>query len=98
MLECQAPADFHTRREMGVESRNLQSGKADEARDAGDLDRPQAKTVRTKMFFDVIHHGVALRAAQRTSEEFHDAGVGIHGGKCLPVRVMPPTQADAAAD
>jgi hypothetical protein len=40
MFEGQTPADFHTGREMGAESRPCQSGESDEGGDARELDRP----------------------------------------------------------
>src|SRR5258708_1894777 len=40
MLEGQPPADFHTGREMGAESRERQSGEADKRSDIRNLNRP----------------------------------------------------------
>src|ERR1700704_2004163 len=49
MREGQTPADFHAGREMGAESRDVQSGKPDKGGDTRDLDGPQAKAVLAEM-------------------------------------------------
>jgi hypothetical protein len=50
-----------------------------------------------EMLLDVINHRVALNATEATSEEFHNSGIGIYGGKRFPILVTPLTQADATA-
>src|SRR5262245_22943655 len=49
------------------------------------------------MLLDAVDHRVALGAAETALEEFHDARIGIHRGKRLPILVTPCTQTDAAA-
>jgi len=50
MLECQTPADFYTRREMGAELCPLNSGETDKRGYIRDLDSPQAKAVFGECF------------------------------------------------
>jgi hypothetical protein len=80
---------------MGGEARDFQSGETDKPCHTRDFDRPQAKSVFAEMLLDVINHRVALNAIKRTSEEFHNSGIGIHDGKRFPILVTPLTQADA---
>jgi len=55
MLEGQAPADFHTGREMGAESWDCQPGESDEGRNIRYFNSPQSKAVFAKMPLDAIN-------------------------------------------
>jgi hypothetical protein len=49
------------------------------------------------MLLDAIDHRVAFNTTEPAPEEFHNSGIGIHGGKRFPILVTPLTQEDATA-
>ncbi|MCY1455330.1 hypothetical protein D9M71_724560 [compost metagenome] len=97
MTTRQAPADFHGRREVGLEVDVEQTGHADEGTRVLAFQGPEAVTVFIEVTTNAADQGGAFKACQRGGEIAHYLQVGAHGGELGKVVILPLAQHQACA-
>ncbi|HVA44988.1 MAG TPA: hypothetical protein VNH11_01260 [Pirellulales bacterium] len=92
MSVAQSPANFDAGRERRIEAWCVKSDETGERRDAGNLNRPQAKTVPIEVCFNPLRHLVAFAPRQGARQKLHHARIGVQLGKNWPVAGQPTPQ------
>ena len=88
----QAPADFHSRAEPGIEIGILKTGEADIFAGFAQLQAPEAEPMLLDMIDQDVQDGIGLSPCAGCWKELHDDGIGIQRYESLAVIAAPLPQ------
>ncbi len=83
------PADFDARGERGRKARDREAREPEEVSRGFRFDGVEAPTALLKPGGDAAGEAIAFRAAEAGWKEFHDLGIGVHGGEGREVFLQP---------